>query len=741
MTCSYFSSECLVSIQQGVESQQSRMTEDASVYRRPHFLVPFACDPEFVQRSDIWAWMEEQHAGLARRMALVGVGGFGCVYSALYDRSMLILNRKSQLAIHFARYVHDKSPNTSIFWIYGASKATFEASYRRIAETLLLPRRADADVNLLALVRDWLQKVDASPFLMVIDNADSIDVYSGNAKNGEGLASYLPNCNHGKVLITTRNRDTAERLTGNGKWIRQIPVMEPDQALQLLQSRLGRNKEEESDARCLIRALDYIPLAISQAAAYIQRRSPRVTLRSYLVAFNKDQTQKQGLLRSDKGDLWRYEGVSNSVLVTWQVTFEQIRQERPSAANLLSLMSQFQAQNIPETMLHSYNKGTPGNASTDTKHESHEDRDCGNFEDDMDMLRGYSLVALVTDGFCEMHSLVQFCTQTWISEHGDPEWWRRLFTKLAATHFPVGTFETWALCQRLLPHIEKVLAEKAGEAEQPDVLDCRAELLTKVASYMLEIGEFSRGEVLGNEAVEIRKNILGIHHHSTLTAIDNLASAYRCQGRYDDAEKLFLQVIEISKMTVGEDDSITTKSMAHLALVYMYQRRWEEAEQLELQTIKTRKMMLGADNSDTLTSMANLASIYRAQGRLNEAEELFIQVIEGRKIKIGANHPDTLTSMGNLALTFWDQGQKNKAEKLLMQVTETRMMKLGAKHPSTLMSMYKLADIWYELGRLQEAISMMQMCVRIQQGKLGLDHPKTQSFVIILDEWTREASE
>ncbi|KAH7318511.1 hypothetical protein B0I35DRAFT_479012 [Stachybotrys elegans] len=136
-------------------------------------------------------------------MALVGMGRFG----------------KSQLAIHLTHHVHEESPLTSIFWVHGASKATFEASYRRIAEALLLPRRTDAEIDLMALVRDWLQKVNGSHFLMAIDNPDDTKAYFGGVEDSEGLALYLPNCNYSKVLVTTQIRDIAKKLSGNGKWI------------------------------------------------------------------------------------------------------------------------------------------------------------------------------------------------------------------------------------------------------------------------------------------------------------------------------------------------------------------------------------------------------------------------------------------------------------------------------------------------------------------------------------------
>jgi hypothetical protein len=110
----------------------------------------------------------------------------------LHHGLLLTISSKSQLAIQFVCYVRDKFPTTSILWVHGASWDTFEASYRTIAETLLLPGRTNPEVNLLALVRDWLQKVDGNPFLMVIDNADNVGIYSGDTTNGEGLASYLP---------------------------------------------------------------------------------------------------------------------------------------------------------------------------------------------------------------------------------------------------------------------------------------------------------------------------------------------------------------------------------------------------------------------------------------------------------------------------------------------------------------------------------------------------------------------
>ena len=73
-----------------------------------------------------------------------------------------------------------------------------------------------------------------------------------------------------------------------------------------------------------------------------------------------------------------------------------------------------------------------------------------------------------------------------------------------------------------------------------------------------------------------------------------------------------------------------------LASTYRIQGRWNEAENLEVQVMYMRKKLLGAEHPDTLMGMANLASTYRHQGRWNEAEQLDVEVMVLRKKLLGA---------------------------------------------------------------------------------------------------------
>lgn len=269
---------------------------------------------------------------------------------------MLTVQRKSQLAIQYSHNVRVASPETFVFWVHAGSKARFSESYGHIADRLELQGRDNPKINIMQLVYNWLCDETNGKWVMVVDNADDIDTfYPKQARIEDGrattLAAYLPQSRNGSILITSRSKDTAARLAGGYRNIQEVSAMDESQGLQLLRNKLDVSTEDGVVE--LLHALDYIPLAITQATAYINRRAP-MAISSYLKEFRANDKKKENLLNWDAGDLRRDDSASNSVVTTWQISFERIRQERRSAADLLSLMSFFNPQEIPVFALQSY---------------------------------------------------------------------------------------------------------------------------------------------------------------------------------------------------------------------------------------------------------------------------------------------------------------------------------------------------------------------------------------------------
>jgi tetratricopeptide (TPR) repeat protein len=635
---------------------------------------------------------------------------------------------KSQLAIHHAYRAYEATPRPYVFWVHASTRARFEEAYRGIAERLELPRRHDPKADVLRLVSDWLHDEANGRWTMVLDNVDDVETfflsrkrqrYERNKMLPASLAAYIPQSRNGSILITSRSKDAAARLAGGYQNIKEVLVMDVDQGIQLLWNKLQPTSTEEGASADLVRELDCMPLAISQAAAYINRRG-RMTTAGYLYEFHANSKKKESLLNWDAGDLRRDESASNSVVTTWQMSFERVRQERPSAADLLSLMSFFNPQGIPEWTLRSHSKSV---AEVD----NNDDADRA-FNEDIDLLQAYSLVAATAKSKAwEMHALVQYCTQVWLSSFGVAELWERKFVELMGQEFPTGIFENWGKCQELLPHCGVLYEAELSDGES---VKKWAGMLNHIARYIQTVlGRYSEAEKLDRLALQKSEKALGKQHLSTLTCMNGLALVLKDQGKYGEAEILHRRALEGYEKELGEQHPDTLASVNNLASVLYAQGKYSEAEALIRWALEKHVKELGEQHPSSLTSMNNLASVLQAQEKYSEAETLGRRALERREKKLGEQHPDTLTSVNNLSAVLRAQGKYSEAETLSRRALEGYEKELGKQHPATLIVMGNLAKVLQQSGELCEAEILTRRVLEYFEKELGEQHPHTLTSV------------
>jgi tetratricopeptide (TPR) repeat protein len=658
---------------------------------------------------------------------------------------VLICCRKSQLAIEYCYRLGERSPDTWILWVHASNAARFSSSIRDVADQLGIIGRDDPKADILQLVKGRLQDPRNGKWLLVLDNADEAR-YLLQARNkdpermrsanvdGKRLFDYLPICSHGSVIVTTRSREMAAELIDDVDIVTIQPMVE-ELALVLLEGKLGP-QADDTTAKQLVAALEYMPLAVSQAAAYIKQRGPRSSIKRYLEAFENSEQSRTSLLTVNLREHRRDTEATNSIISTWQISFEHIRQHRKSAADLLSLMSFFDNQGIPEPVLHVRHRYNP---STDhepqwTRSENSDcaDSSCGSadegFEEDIITLRNYSFISDSPDGVVfKMHRLVQLATRDWLKLHKQDIYWLEQSLSNLGAAFPNSNFENWTECRALLPHAKLAFDVRA---KTRDACLIWASVSCKAASYMLSQGLATDAGRLASGSADIRKELLGKEHPATLTSLFILASTYRRQGRWKEAEELQVSVMETDKRVLGEEHPDTLTGISNLASTYQDQGRWKEAEELQLSVMEANKQVLGEEHPGTLAGMANLASTYRKQGRWKEAEELQVLVMEARKRVLGEEHPGTLTSMFNLASTYQDQGRWKEAEELQLSVMEARKRVLGEEHPGTLTSMASLASTYQDQGRWKEAEELQLSVMEVRKRVLGEEHPDTLAGMV-----------
>ena len=634
-----------------------------------------------------------------------------------------------------------------MLWIHASSAARFEQGVREIAGLAKIRGRDDPKANIFQLVRDWLRGVKSGRWVLVLDNLDDatflLEPYRQDSSTYSTLFEYLPVCDHGSILITTRSADAARKLVQHSDMI-SVGVIKDGDAVRLLEKKFG-DRMDMTDVLELATELENMPLALTQAAAYLRQMGGRCSVQRYLERLRKSDESKNSILNKDAGDLWRDRAARNSVFLTWQISFEHVHKTRPSAAELLSLMSFCDRQAIPEALVRRGDSNEEAGAREDENDDpgngSSESADSDNvsavggvgdnwddaFDEDIRMLEGYSFVSLTTDpSTFKMHKLVQVAMRKWLESRGQLEQWKEQYIDNLCALFPPGSYENWPICQVYYPHAQSAaeLKPKGGKAALK-----WATIMYNAAWYAWTRLSAVDAEKMAVVSWKARAKMLGEHHKDTLSSQAMLALTKTSQGRWGEAEQLEVQVMKTSKMVLGAEHPSTLTSMGNLASTYRNQGRWEEAEQLEVQVMETRKKVLGVEHPDMLLSVANLASTYRNQGRWDEAEKLQHQALETRKKVLGEEHPDTLMSMGNLALIYQDQGRWNEAEKLEVQVAETRKKVLGTEHPDTLTSINNLASTYMNQGRWSDAEKLEVQVANTRKKVLGTEHPDTLTSI------------
>ncbi|KAF4441973.1 hypothetical protein FACUT_2380 [Fusarium acutatum] len=700
-------------------------------------LVPYTFNPDFVGRSEILDLLKTQlgdlesqsHGRGHQRAALYGLGGVG----------------KTQIALSYAYWTQEFSQDTSVFWVHASSAEKFSEGYASIASECRISGREDSTFDALSTVRDWLESKGSGKWLLVIDNADDMQLFFPHnepsklkANTESGMGQFIPQCPHGNVLITTRNMQVGSRLT-KGKFPIEVGKMDENEATQLLRQGLREGDESEKALVELSSRLEFLPLALVQAAAFIQENS--ITVSEYLELLDGSKDDLVELLNEEFETVGRDSDTPRAVAQTWMLSFQQIERQYLFASELLSLMCFFDRQKIPLDFVDFYARETlPAESNTKLQ-----------LVKALGVLKAFCFIRAEKGGDHTMHRLVQLVTRTWLARKGSiAEFTRHAFSAVS-DFYPYASFddaEWWmedmATCTAYLSHAKSVLEAQIIETEEDRLI--RASVLHRVGSFFRFQGRYRESESLQREGLSIRRELLGEERIETQVTTSDLAGSLADLGRFEESDKLQRGLIETLRRLYGDDHEETLDAMANLAVHLARQGREEESHALQIQVVESKKRILGEEHISTIEAMDNLAVGLEDE----EGAEMQRRVIEV-KIKVyGEENPSTLHSKANLATMLFHMGGNNlsEAEELQLEVFETRKRVLGKENPDTLRIMSDLASTWVLVGQstietrhlypdvdiLGDAKNLLEECVGHREKLFGADHADTIKTRRVLDE-------
>ena len=172
---------------------------------------------------------------------------------------------------------------------------------QEIAKEARLVGAEDPKVDQLQLVRPWLESKEFGDWVVVIDNTNDESLSFGDDENQgpepsspiRKLAQYFPRCSNGSILLTTRNRMLGVKFA-TIRGLTTILELSVSESKNLLLENLEEGDHDDHDLTDLVEALEYLTLALVQAAAFIGENSQSVG--EYLQKYRESDTSKINLL-------------------------------------------------------------------------------------------------------------------------------------------------------------------------------------------------------------------------------------------------------------------------------------------------------------------------------------------------------------------------------------------------------------------------------------------------------------
>jgi tetratricopeptide (TPR) repeat protein len=577
---------------------------------------------------------------------------------------------KSELARMDARE-HSQDFDGNVIWINAETYGTLTQSFHRLAKDKLNISTKSIDgqeKDLKYIVQEVYKYFSKGKSLFIFDNAEKLRT---EKERDEGINEFLPHFlsvddNEPYIIITSRNQTWGDEIK-----VLSLNTFTEDEAVEFIKKELRmRDNSQEKEIRQLAKTLQYFPLALQQAVAYIKQEEKKLKVveqKFEIAHYLKNYEEKAKELLNFNFPKENDNCYTQTTFIIWEVTLEKIKQNEygQQALEVLETIAFFAPDNIPIEIFLDLVKG-----------------DTEKLGSMLQLPAQYSMFNL-EHGVINIHRLVQQVLR--LKLQNEKKTLRKslefiikpikegtAYSSKCLTH----AITVWNYASK---HDDRILAKRLIEVSSQIIYKLNNEIRYQDAY------EFAK------QALELQERVLGAEYPDILTTRHWMAFVSDKQGKYEEALGIYGGVLSIRERVLGAEHPSTLTTRHNMAYALDSQGKYEEALGIYGEVLSIKERVLGAEHPDTLTTRHNMALALNKQGKYEEALGIYGEVLNIRERVLGAEHPSALTTRHNMALALDSQGKYEEALGIYGEVLSIEERVLGAEHPSALTTRHNMA--------------------------------------------------
>lgn len=339
-----------------------------------------------------------------------------------------------------------------------------------------------------------------------------------------------------------------------------------------------------------------------------------------------------------------------------------------------------------------------------------------------------------------------------------PDFMGRVYYRLGSNFVFLNNFES------AFEYLNKCLDFEKGRP-QPDSLYIAKAIEWKGLTFKYT-GDLEKARVLVEEALVLRKKVLGKRASEVGYNLNSLALIFSELNQLEKADSLYTEALQILSEHLPASHAHLSSIRSNISTIKSTQGDFHGAKSLLEESITAHlaekrfyplmddyfnlgTLYLSLDDSEhalpyinralelvdsllpsphyTRSNMLDgLGGIYYSDGKYRQADSIFRLSLNEKSQLFEPGHPEIGRSYYSLGLIAKETGQLDLSKEYYLKSLASRSQVLGPEHPATADVVYGLAELEWSAGRHEAAVRKFRSCLNIYEKNLGINN---QSFI------------